>query len=36
MTIRECYEELGLDFDAVLSRLINERLGTEICTEISG
>ena len=26
MTIRECYEELGLDFDAVLSRLINERL----------
>ena len=26
MTIRECYEELGLNFDAVLSRLINEKL----------
>lgn len=26
MTIRECYDELGLDFDAVLSRLVNERL----------
>ena len=24
MTIRECYDELGLDFDAVLSRLVNE------------
>ena len=26
MTIRECYGELGLDFDAVLSRLVNEKL----------
>ena len=26
MTIRECYDELGLDFDAVLSRLVNEKL----------
>lgn len=26
MTIRECYDELGLDFDAVLSRLVNENL----------
>lgn len=26
MTIRECYGELGLDFDAVLSRLVNETL----------
>ena len=26
MTFRECYEEFGLYFDAVLSRLINERL----------
>ena len=26
MTIRECYEELGLDFNAVLSRLVNEKL----------
>lgn len=28
MTIRECYDELGLDFDAVLSRLVNEKLGS--------
>ena len=26
MTIRECYDELGIDFDAVLSRLVNEKL----------
>ena len=26
MTIRECYDELGLDFNAVLSRLVNEKL----------
>ena len=26
MTIRECYGELGLDVDAVLSRLVNEKL----------
>ena len=26
MTIRECYEELGSDFDKVLSRLVSEAL----------
>lgn len=26
MTVRECYEELGSDFDKVLSRLVSEAL----------
>ena len=26
MTVRECYEELGCDFDKVLSRLVSEAL----------
>ena len=26
MTIRECYDELGSDFDKVLSRLVSEAL----------
>lgn len=30
MTVRECYEELGSDFDKVLSRLVSEAL-VKVC-----
>ena len=35
MTIRECYDELGLDFDAVLSRLVNEKFALKFLDDPS-
>ena len=35
MTVRECYEKMGANYDGVLSRLGNEMLIKEICNKIS-
>lgn len=35
MTVRECYEKMGANYDGVLSRLGNEMLIQEICNKIS-
>lgn len=36
MTVRECYEELGSDFDKVLSRLVSEALVKKFALKFLG